>query len=83
MMLEFETLEELSVASELSGATVTVKLRRLLNHKPTRFSPAPYCLDLKVGSIRHQHYGIDEQRARETAARFLLKHIKGIAPPLH
>ena len=83
MMLEFETLEEFSVESEVSDATVTVKLRRLLNHKPTRLSPAPYCLDLAVGSVRRQHYGIDEQRAREAAARFLLKHVKGIAPPLH
>jgi len=83
MTLEFETLEELSVASEVSDATVTVKLRRLLNHTPTRFSPAPYCLDLAVGSICRQHYGIDEPRAREMAARFLLKHVKGIAPQLH
>jgi hypothetical protein len=83
MMLEFETLEEFSVVSEVSDATVKVRLRRLLNHKPTRFFPAPYCLDLTVGSVFHQHYGIDEQRARETATRFLLKHIKGIAPRLH
>jgi hypothetical protein len=83
MMLEFETLEEFSVASEVSDATVTVTLRRMLNHKPTRFSPAPYCLDLAVGSVVHRHYGIDEPRARETATRFLLKHVKGIAPPLH
>ena len=83
MMPEFETLEEFSVASEVSDATVTVKLRRILNHKPTRFSPAPYCLDLTVGSICRQHYGIDELRAREAAARFLLTHIKGVAPSLH
>lgn len=83
MMLEFETLEEFSVASEVSDAAVTVKLRRLLNHKPTRFSPEPYCLDLTVGSVRRHHYGIDEQCARETAARFLLKHVKGVAPSLH
>lgn len=82
-MLEFETLEEFSVASEVSDATVSVKLRRLLNHKPNRFSPAPYCLDLSIGSVRRQHYGIDEQCAREMTARFLLEHIKGIAPPLH
>lgn len=82
-MLEFETLEEFSVASEVSDATVTVRLRRMLNHRPTRFSPAPYCLDLAVGSICRQHYGIDELRARETAGRFLMKHVKGIAPPLH
>ncbi len=83
MTLVFETLEEFSVASEVSDATVTVKLRRMLNHKPTRFSPAPYCLDLTVGSICRQHYGIDELRAREAAARFLLTHIKGVAPSLH
>ncbi|QVN12396.1 hypothetical protein [Burkholderia sp. LAS2] len=82
-MSEFETLEEFSVASEISDATVTVRLRRMLNHKPTRFSPAPCCLDLAVGSVVQQHFGIDESRARETTARFLLKHVKGIAPPLH
>jgi hypothetical protein len=73
MMLEFETLEEFSVASEVSDAAVKVRLRRLLNHEPTRFSPAPFCLDLAAGSICPQHYGIDEQRAHEAAARFLLK----------
>ncbi|MCA8137297.1 hypothetical protein [Burkholderia cepacia] len=82
-MLEFETLEEFSVTSEISDATVKVRLRRLLNHKPTRLGPAPYCLDLAAGSVVHQHYGIDERSARETATRFLLKHVKGIAPPLH
>ncbi|VWD50098.1 hypothetical protein BLA17378_08655 [Burkholderia aenigmatica] len=82
-MMEFETVEEFSVGSKVSGTTVTVKLRRMLNHKPTRFSAAPYCLDLRVGSVVQQHYGIDELRARETAARFLLTHVKGIAPPLH
>jgi len=49
-----------------------MRLRRLLNHKPTRFSPAPYCLDLTVGSVLHQQYGIGEQRAREAATRFPL-----------
>ncbi|BCF95694.1 hypothetical protein PPGU19_002630 [Paraburkholderia sp. PGU19] len=83
MTLEFETVEEFSVASEVSDATVTVKLRRMLNHKPSRFSPAPYCLDLAVGSICRHHYGIDELRARDTATRFLLMHVKGIAPLLH
>lgn len=82
-MLEFKTLEEFSVASEISDATVKVRLRRLLNHKPTRFSPSPYCLDLAVGSALQQRYGIDEQRARETTARFLLQHVKGLAPSLH
>lgn len=83
MMLEFETVEEFSVASEVSDATVTVKLRRMLNHKPTRFISAPYCLNLTVAGVARQYYGIDELRARETAARFLLEHVKGIAPPLH
>ncbi|MGK8204314.1 hypothetical protein ACRS8P_16880 [Burkholderia cenocepacia] len=83
MTLEFETLEEFSIASEVSDATITVKLRRQLNHEPTPFSPAPYWLDLTVGSICRQHYGIDQQVARETAARFLLTYIKGIAPPMH
>ncbi|WP_241295276.1 hypothetical protein [Burkholderia stabilis] len=83
MMLEFETLEEFSIASEVSDAMVTVRLRRQLNHKPTPYSPEPYRLDLTVGSIRRQHYGIAEKCAHETAARFLLEHVKGIAPPLH
>jgi hypothetical protein len=83
MMLEFETLEEFSVASEVSDATVTVKLRRQLNHKPTPYSPEPYRLDLTVGGIRRQCYGIAEKCAHETAVRFLLEHVKGIAPPLH
>lgn len=83
MMLEFETLEEFSVASEVSDATVVVRLRRQLNYKPSRFTSGPYCLDLTVGSVAHQHYGIDELRAREAAARFLLKYVNGIAPSLH
>ncbi|MBM5643584.1 hypothetical protein [Burkholderia pseudomallei] len=83
MMSEFETLEEFSVASDVSDATVTVRLRRQLNHKPTRFSSGPCRLDLTVGSVRRQYYGIDELRARETVARFLLEHVKGIVPPLH
>lgn len=82
-MLKFETLEEFAVASEVSDVTVTVKLRRMLDHKQTPFSPAPYCLDMAVGSVVQQHYGIDKLRARETAVRFLLTHVKGIAPPLH
>jgi hypothetical protein len=82
-MLQFETMEELSVFSKISNATVILRLRRLLNHEPSKFSPAPYCLDLTVGSIVHQHYGIDEQRAREIAIRFLLKHVDRVAPALH
>ncbi len=82
-MLEFETLEEFSVASEISDAIVKVRLRLELNHKPMPFSLAPYCLDLAVGSVLLQYYGIDESRAREAATRFLLKHVKGMAPSLH
>lgn len=83
MMSEFETLEEFSAGSEGSDGTVTVKLRRMLNHRPTRFSPAPYFLDLAVGSVVQQHYGIDKLGAYEATIRFLLKHREGIAPPLH
>lgn len=82
-MLKFETLEEFSVASEITDTAVKVKLRRQLDHIPTQFSPAPYCLDLTVGSICRHHYGLDEKGALATAARFLLNHIKAIAPPLH
>ncbi|WP_250459580.1 hypothetical protein [Caballeronia sp. INML5] len=82
-MLKFETLEEFSVASEITDTTVKVKLRRQLDHIPTRFSPAPYCLDLTVGSICRHHYGLDEKDAIEAAVRFLLDHVKGTAPPLH
>jgi len=83
MKLEFETLEEFSVKSEVSDATVTVRLRRQLNHEPTRYSSGPYRIDLTVGSVHRQHYGIDELRARVTAVRFVLAHVKGVAPPLH
>lgn len=82
-MLEFETLEEFSVASEDNATTVTVRLRRLLNHTPSRFCPEPYFLDLTIGSICHPYYGIEQQNAREIAARFLLKHLNAITPPLH
>lgn len=82
-MLEFETLEDFAVQSEVRDCTVSIRLRRQANYIPTRFTSGPYCLDLGIGSVRRQHYGIDELRARETAARFLLEHVKGIAPPLH
>ncbi|CAM2163169.1 conserved hypothetical protein [Burkholderia latens] len=72
MKLEFETLEEFSVASEVSDATVTVKLRRMLNHKPTGFSAAPYGLGLAVGSVCHRHYGMVEKSAREKKVCMLL-----------
>lgn len=83
MMPEFETLEEFAITSKVSGAIVKVRLRRQLNHKPTRFSPAPYFLDLQVGTVHFPYYGVDEQSAHEAATRFLLEHVNGIAPRLH
>jgi len=78
MPLEFETVEEFSVDSEVADATVKVRLRRQTNHNPTRYSRGPYWLDLQVGS-----YCVDEHFAREAASRFLLEHIGGIAPTRH
>jgi len=78
-MLQFEIVEEFSIDSEVNDETVEVALRRLLNHKLTRYSPSPYCLDPLVGSVHYPQCGIDEKRAREEAARFLAKHVKGIA----
>lgn len=83
MTFEFETMEEFSVPSEVCNTTVKVRLRRQLSHKPTRFSPGPYFLDLSVGSIHYPYYGVDEKSAREAAVRFLLEHVNGIAPTLH
>jgi len=82
-MFEYETLEEFSVVSKVSDTVVKVRLRRQLNHQPTRFNAAPYCLDLQVGSICYQQDGIDEIHAREATVRFLLEHVNGIAPPKH
>lgn len=79
----FETIEEFAVDSEIADTTVKVRLRRQINHKPTRFSHGPYWLDLQVGSVHVPYYGVDERFAREAAARFLLQHTNGIAPPLH
>jgi len=81
--MEFETLEEFAIDSNIRDTTVTVRLRRQLNHKPTRFSPAPYCVDLMVGSVSYQYYGLDESKAREATVRFLLEHVDGVAPLLH
>lgn len=80
MLPEFETIEELSVDSEVSDATVKVRLRRQTNHKPIKYSRGPYWLDLQVGGVHVPHYGVDERFAREAACRFLLEHVKGIAP---
>lgn len=83
MLLEFETVEEFSVDSEVADTTVKVRLRRQINHKPTRYSRGPYWLDLRVGSEHVPHYCVDERFAREAASRFLLEHVKGIAPTRH
>ena len=83
MQPEFETIEEFAVDSEVADTTVEVRLRRQLNHKPTRFSAGPYWLDLQVGSVHVSHYGVDEHFAREAAARFLLQHVDGVAPYLN
>lgn len=80
---EFETVEEYSVESEVSEATVKVRLRRQTNHKLTRYSRGSYWLDLQVGSVHVPHYGVEERFAREAVSRFLLEHIKGIAPTRH
>lgn len=79
----FETLEEISIASEISDAVVAVRLRRQLNYQPSRFTAGPYWVDLRVGSLCVSHYGVAQEFAREAAARFLLKHVKGISPNLH
>lgn len=47
----FETLEDISVASEIGDTTVAVRLRRQLNYRPSRFTSGPYWLDLHVGSV--------------------------------
>jgi hypothetical protein len=83
MLPEFETVEEFSVNSEVVDATVKVRLRRQTNHKPTRYSRGAYWLDLQVGSAHVPHYCVDERFAREAALRFLLEHVKGIAPTRH
>ncbi|VVE42764.1 hypothetical protein PMO31116_04202 [Pandoraea morbifera] len=83
MLPEFQTVEEFSVDSEIADATVKVRLRRQINHKPTRYSRGPYWLDLRVGGVHVPHYGVGERFAREAALRFLLEHVKGIAPTRH
>lgn len=83
MMPKFETLEDISVASEISDATISVRLRRQINYHPSRFSSGPYWLDLLVGSVHKPHYCVDQQFAQEAATRFLLEHVKGIMPVRH
>lgn len=83
MLNQFETIEEFSVHSEIADTTVRIRLRRKVHYKPTRFSRGPFWLDLHAGSVHVPYYGVDEQVAKEAAARFLLKHISGIAPSVH
>lgn len=83
MLPKFETLEDISVASEISDAAITVRLRRQLNYQPSRFTSGPYWLDLRVGSVHTAYYCVDKQFAQETAARYLLMYVKGIAPSVH
>jgi hypothetical protein len=79
----FETLEDVSVVSEISDATIAVRLRRQLNYEPSRFTSGPYWLDLRVGSVHKPYYCVGQQFAREAAARFLLEYVKGIVPSVH
>ncbi len=83
MQPQFETIEEFTATSEISDTTVKVRLRRQVNHEPTRFIRGPYWLDLHAGRVHVPHYGVDENFAREAAARFLLQYVQGIAPRLH
>lgn len=79
----FETLEDISVASEIGDTTVTVRLRRQLNYQPSRFTSGPYWLDLRVGSVHKPYYCVNQQVAKEAAMRFMLEHVTGIAPSVH
>lgn len=79
----FETLEDISVPSEIDDTTVAVRLRRQLNYQPSRFTSGPYWVDLRVGSVHKPYYCVDRQFAKEAATRFLLEHVKGIAPSRH
>jgi len=79
----FETLEDISVASEISDATIVVRLRRQLDYQPSRFTSGPYWLDLRVGGVHKPYYCVDQRTAKEAAIRFLLEHVKGIAPSVH
>lgn len=81
----FETIEEFAIASKLhdDGTTVRVLLRRQLNHKPSRYAPGPFWLDLSVGGHHAPYYGVSEATAREAACRFLLMHVEGAAPLLN
>ena len=81
----FEVVEDFEVESDIytDGTKVRVRLRRQLNHRPSRFARGPYWLDLHVGSYHEPHWNVDEATAQEAACRFLLKHVNGIAPTLN
>ncbi len=66
-----------------SRARIRVTVRCDLDYQPSRFMAGPYCLDLRVGNQLISHYGLSEIGAREAVCRFLLRHVKGIAPALH
>lgn len=83
MSPEFEIVEDFAISSEVADAMVRVRLRRQTNHKPARYSPGPYWLDLSAGSVHVPHYCVEERFAREAAARFLLEHVRGIVPTRH
>jgi hypothetical protein len=83
MLPKFETVEEFSIDSEIAETTCKIRLRRQTNHQPTRYSPGPYWLDLRVGGVHIPHYCVEEQFAREAATRFLLEYVKGIVPTRH
>ena len=83
MTPNFETIEEYSIASKVSDATVSIRLRRQLNYHPSRFTSGPYWLDLLVGSVHRPYYCVDHHFAQEAATRFLLEHVKGIMPVKH
>ncbi|PAJ97208.1 hypothetical protein CJO68_30360 [Burkholderia ubonensis] len=81
----FETIEEFEIESKLydDGTTVRVLLRRQLNHKPSRYAPGPFWLDLSVGGHHAPYYCVSEETAREAACRFLLRHVEGATPLLN
>lgn len=81
----FEIIEDFEAESDIytDGTKVRVRLRRQLNYTPSRFTRGPYWLDVHVGSHHEPFWNVDEATAREAACRFLLMHLRGIAPILN
>jgi hypothetical protein len=81
----FEVVEDIEETSDIrtSEVKVRVTIRRDLEYKPSQFTAGPYCLDVRVGQQHLSHYGLSEMSAREVACRYLLRHVKGLAPLLH